>query len=109
MVSSYLSLTPSWKNGANAQGVSFIPALSPGFNDTLSYQNGRRDWFIARSGSTPEKFSTMINGIKSYADSQNNKMIMIEAWNEFSEGSVIEPTQEWGFGYLQAVKQNFAQ
>ena len=105
-VASFLSLTNSWKNGANAQGLSFVPVVSPGENDSLSYQHGTRDWLVAHSGSTPDKFKTMINGIKSYADSQNNKMLMIEAWNEFSEGSVIEPTQENGFGYLQSIKQS---
>jgi hypothetical protein len=36
------------------------------------------------------------------------KILMIEAWNEFGEGSYIEPTKKWGFGYLEAIKKAFA-
>lgn len=32
---------------------------------------------------------------------------MIEAWNEWGEGSYIEPHQEFGFGYLDAVRDVF--
>ena len=33
---------------------------------------------------------------------------IICAWNEFIEGSYIEPTKKWGTQYLEKVKQVFS-
>ena len=35
-------------------------------------------------------------------------MLFVEAWNEWGEGSYIEPHREFGFGYLEAIRQVFA-
>ena len=35
-------------------------------------------------------------------------MLFIEAWNEFGEGSYIEPHRQYGFGYLEAIREVFA-
>ena len=34
-------------------------------------------------------------------------MAIIEAWNEWGEGAYIEPNTEWGFGYLDAIRDVF--
>ena len=34
-------------------------------------------------------------------------LVLIEAWNEWGEGSYIEPHQEYGFGYLDAIRDVF--
>jgi hypothetical protein len=36
------------------------------------------------------------------------KMCLIEAWNEWGEGSYIEPHREYGFEYLESVRRVFA-
>ena len=36
-----------------------------------------------------------------------NKSVLIEAWNEWGEGSYIEPHREFGFGYLDAIRDVF--
>jgi hypothetical protein len=33
------------------------------------------------------------------------KIITINAWNEWSEGSYLEPDTLWKYGYLEAVKE----
>jgi hypothetical protein len=106
MVSAYKSRTKEWSDGFKATNIRFIPNVIPGFDDSLSYRHGTREWLVTRSGSTPEKFQMMCEAIKPYID-PNNKMLMITAWNEFAEGSVIEPTKEHGFSYLEVIKQTF--
>jgi len=51
----------------------------------------------------------MLRGAKQFMDSNASvpKILMIEAWNEFGEGSYIEPTKKWGFSYLEAIKKVF--
>lgn len=108
MVSSYISLTQDWAQGAEEAGIDFVPNVIPGFDDSLSYQHGTREWLIVRSGNTLEKFQQMCEGIKQYID-LDNKMLMVAAWNEFAEGSVLEPTKENGFAYLDVLREVYCE
>jgi hypothetical protein len=33
--------------------------------------------------------------------------VNIEAWNEWLEGSYVEPSTQWGYGYLDAIGDVF--
>ena len=35
------------------------------------------------------------------------KLITINSWNEWTEGSYLEPDQHFGFGYLEAIRRVF--
>jgi len=37
-----------------------------------------------------------------------SRMILIDSWNEYAEGHYISPTRQYGFGYLDAIRQVFA-
>ena len=58
---------------------------------------------------TPEKFKILASKAKDFLDSKsaNPKIIMIKAWNEWPESSVLAPTIKWEFGYLNAIKSIF--
>lgn len=58
------------------------------------------------TGKTPAKFKTMCENSLKYIDKRVN-MAIIEAWNEWGEGSFIEPDKDWGFGFLDAVRDVF--
>ncbi|BEH10157.1 MULTISPECIES: glycoside hydrolase family 99-like domain-containing protein [Geobacter] len=60
--------------------------------------------------SDPNSFKEHLLASKEYIDSYNIKTkstVVICCWNEFAEGSYIEPTKRWQFQYLQAVKDVF--
>ena len=62
-------------------------------------------------GSTPDKFQIMLQNAKAFIEQKNiqPKIIMINAWNEWGEGSILEPrADKWGFEYLEAVKNVFS-
>lgn len=66
-----------------------------------------------RLGSSPEKFRRMLLAARHFVEKNASsglveKIVIIEAWNEFAEGAYIEPTVAWGKAYLQAVKEVFA-
>jgi hypothetical protein len=95
--------------GAAAQTAKRLPYLvpaSPGWDS--------RPWHGAtaaiRNNPTPEKFERMLRGAKQLMDTSDKipKILMIEAWNEFGEGSYIEPTKKWGFAYLETIRKIFA-
>jgi hypothetical protein len=106
MVSAYTSLWSQWSNAARELSVPIIPNAIPGFDDTLSYEHKTRDWLIARTGASPSKFKQMLEAEKNYTDVQL-KMLLITAWNEFAEGSVIEPTKENDFNFLDVLRNVF--
>jgi len=56
---------------------------------------------------TPQSFATLLAKAKNYADShpEQPKLITINAWNEWVEGSYLLPDMLNGFGYLEAVKE----
>ena len=63
------------------------------------------------SGRTPQNFKKHLQDAKDLLDKSERspklKMVFIEAWNEFGEGSYIEPHKEYGFGYLDAIRDVF--
>jgi len=79
-----------------------IPA-SPG-HDSSPWHGEKA---FVRENSTPDKFERMLEAAKNLALKQVNgrKIIMIESWNEFAEGSYIEPTTKWGLKYLESLKR----
>ncbi|MCS7254822.1 MAG: glycoside hydrolase family 99-like domain-containing protein [Armatimonadetes bacterium] len=64
---------------------------------------------FVRYGLTPEVFKAHL--VKARETGENlvgqPKAVIIWAWNEWGEGSYIEPHREFGFGYLDAIREVF--
>jgi hypothetical protein len=62
------------------------------------------------TGNTPAAFQQSLEIIKQrlLAAPTQPKIVTINAWNEWPEGSCLEPAQQYGYGYLEAVKAVFA-
>ncbi len=61
---------------------------------------------IVLKGSTPDLFKQYLEDtLKIINDkSDEHKIILINAWNEWGEGNYIEPDLKYGTGYLDAIK-----
>lgn len=53
--------------------------------------------------STPDLFYRYIKSLKDKMDNEED-FLFINAWNEWAEGMYLEPDEEFGIGYLQAIK-----
>ncbi len=67
---------------------------------------------LVRFGRNPENFKQHLLDAKRLLDAPNQKslipnVILAEAWNEWGEGSYLEPHKEFGFGYLDAIRDVF--
>jgi hypothetical protein len=97
-----------WTNIARARILDYVPVTEPGW-DSRPWHG---DQALVRTGRTPEKFRDMLARARAFVDRHplagGQKLVLIEAWNEFGEGEAIEPHREWGFAYLDAVRAVFA-
>ena len=61
--------------------------------------------------STPAKFEASLRRAKEWCDSNTPegcpKLITVNSWNEWTEGSYLEPDTHFKFGYLEAVRRVF--
>ncbi len=61
----------------------------------------------------PAGFKTLLGQAKAVAEtlpegSLGRRMLLLDNWNEWGEGHYIAPYREYGFGYLDAVREVFA-
>ncbi len=58
---------------------------------------------------TPENFEKALQNARGFMQNgkADHKMITINSWNEWTEGSYLEPDKTYGYGYLDALKKVF--
>jgi hypothetical protein len=58
---------------------------------------------------TPENFQRALQNARSWSDMniKTNKVITINSWNEWTEGSFLEPERQFGYRYLEALESVF--
>lgn len=90
-----------WKQWQGITDGNSWPTVMPGWD--------RRPWTkyddVIITGSTPALFEKSLSKARNYVS--KDKVVLIEAWNEWGEGSVLEPSVEHGFGYLDAYRKVF--
>ena len=85
--------------------IPVFPCVSIGWDDTPRFPaKGIRD--VVHYQNTQQSFEALLSKAKKYADShpEQPRLITINAWNEWVEGSYLLPDMLNGFGYLEAVK-----
>lgn len=88
--------------------IPVFPCVSIGWDDTPRFPaKGIKD--VVHYNNTPTSFATLLSKAKEYADKHPDqpRLITINAWNEWVEGSYLLPDMLHGFEYLEAVKDVF--
>lgn len=69
-----------------------------------SPRKGKNSMIVRKS--SPEKFEFYLDKlVKNKRKMCERNIIVINAWNEWGEGAMLEPTEENGFAYLEAIKK----
>jgi len=109
---SYLSY---WDKASMMYGVPYFPNVTMGWDvsprcdqrDTLD--NSGYPFTNVIVGNTPEKFEAALRLTKERVLAQpvGSRILTINCWNEWTEGSYLEPDTVTGYSYLEAVKKVF--
>jgi hypothetical protein len=95
--------TGHWEQWRKQFTIPYYPHVSTGWDSNPRFVTFH-DHLITNP--TPESFAAYLYKAKQYVDQYcTPKLITINSWNEWSEGSYLEPDTRWGFGYLEAVRK----
>lgn len=79
-----------------------------------NYDNSarRKEGAVIFIGSTPEKYGAWLREIVQYSRRKftgDERLVFINAWNEWGEGNHLEPDLRWGRAYLDATRRALCQ
>lgn len=83
---------------------------SPRTEQSGAFTNAGYPFMPMMAGNTPAAFRRSLEAVKGFLDSRPGqpKICNLNAWNEWTEGSYLEPDTEHGMAYLEAVRSVFA-
>ncbi|SEA10710.1 Glycosyltransferase WbsX [Pseudobutyrivibrio sp. ACV-2] len=82
----------------NLKKKTYLSAF-PGYDDTPR----RHKAGIAVINSNPDVFKDYIREIIKQSVDLENEFVFINAWNEWGETMYLEPDEEWGYRFLEAI------
>lgn len=104
-----------WSKAATTYGVPYIPNVtmgwdpSPRADQSQPYDNSGYPFMNTISNNTPENFRTALEMAKQrlLQEPRGLRILNINCWNEWTEGSYLEPDTVHGMAYLDAVRDVF--
>lgn len=98
----------TWERHATENPVPYFPQVSVGWDNNLRFKELKRPII---TGGTPEKFRRALQKARDFVDARPEQpaLITINSWNEWTEGSYLEPDNIFGYGYLEAVRDVFGE
>ena len=104
-----------WVEASASYDVPYYPNVTVGWDATPriaqsdSFDPAGYPFIPTLNDSTPPAFQAALTDAKRFLDARVSqpKILNINAWNEWTEGSYLEPDTEYGMAYLQAIRDVF--
>jgi hypothetical protein len=104
-----------WERAKTDYGVPYYPNVTIGWDPSPrchsddEWGNWGYPFTNTIGNNTPENFETALQLTKDrlLADPCGPRILNINCWNEWTEGSYLEPDTEFKYGFLEAVKRVF--
>jgi hypothetical protein len=83
-----------------------FPCVTPGWDNSPRRDRGA----TIITGSTPEIYGAWLGEVleRTEASGDPERVIFVNAWNEWAEGNHLEPCRQWGRAYLEATRKALA-
>lgn len=103
-----------WKNHANEYGIDYLPTVMTGWDP--SPRTVQSDMYEPRGypwtgiySLTPRELAAAFREAKEFLLTlpEGKRTLTVTAWNEWTEGSYLEPDDENGFACLEALRDVF--
>jgi hypothetical protein len=96
----------AWDTLDEQHEIPYFPQVSIGWDNNARFKTYVKD---VRHNVNPQVFKRYLRKAKDYVDARPEEpnIIVINSWNEWVEGSYLEPDRRFGFGYLEAVYDVF--
>jgi lipopolysaccharide biosynthesis protein len=84
-------------------GYQRFPCVTPSWDNTARRKRGA----TILHNSTPETYEHWLRASvqNTLSNESSEKIVFINAWNEWGEGNHLEPCQKWGHVYLEATRR----
>lgn len=103
-----------WDSALEKFRVPYYPNVTMGWDPSpradqkQEYRDFGYPFMNTISGNTPERFEQALRAVKDRLDkSRGPRVLNINCWNEWTEGSYLEPDSIHGIQYLEAVRNIF--
>jgi hypothetical protein len=106
-----------WEKAEKRFPLPYFPNVTMGWDSSPrtvqsdKYLNVGYPFMATMKDNTPERFGQALAAVKQRLAQRSNvpKILSINAWNEWTEGSYLEPDTVYGMGYLKAIRDVFGQ
>ncbi|MCL2752070.1 MAG: glycoside hydrolase family 99-like domain-containing protein, partial [Firmicutes bacterium] len=98
-------VAPHWAQIDQTCAIPYFPHVSVGWDNNIRYERLMK----VVSDNTPARFEKTLLTAKDYLDKhpERARLITLNSWNEWSEGSYLQPDDLYGYGYLEAIRRVF--
>jgi hypothetical protein len=103
-----------WAQAEDAFDLPYWPNVTMGWDPSPrtvqsdAYLNAGYPFTPILSNNTPERFwEVLVTARRRLLQRSTQKILTINAWNEWTEGSYLEPDTEHGMAYLEAIRDVF--
>ena len=98
--------TKEWDRCTEEYSIPYFPHVSVGWDNNPRFKSYRDPVVV---NNPPEKFKGFLQKAKGFVDSHElpAPLVTINSWNEWTESSYLLPDKEYGYGYLEAVRDVF--
>ncbi len=105
----WYSFTKQYPDILYTPNVSMGWDASPRCMQSDKFQQHNYPWTPVLVGNTPLAFKNALQEAKNFLDQYNppHKIIVLNSWNEWTEGSYLLPEKKYGDAYLKAIKAVF--
>ena len=98
-----------WKYLDETFDVPYYPEVSMGWDSSPRFAQ-MPETYRACDENTPENIEKALRLAKDYVDTHDGlkvPLVVLNSWNEWTEGTYLQPDDLNGYGYLEAVKRVF--